>query len=228
MGFQSMKRSPEPHFEGLENAISLERFANYLRAAEGDRDRALSLYALNTAASNAIAPVLQHLEVALRNAFHQRLSAKYGDDWFDEMGVITDVFQRQKITEAKLDLVKEGKGITPGRVVAAMSFGFWTSCLSARYEDSLWRRGGLSTAFMASGEKPKRNQVNRILTQIRLLRNRIAHYEPILHLNLPKRRVEAIMATRWIAPPLADWAEHHCQFAAIYDEAAARAFFKDA
>lgn len=200
-------------FVGFERCVSEERFNTYLACYDGDRAKALELYALNATVSSAIFPTLQNLEIALRNAFHVALSERYGEWWLDRHGVITDVFQRQKIAEAQLQLVKDKKPLTPGRVVAGLAFGFWTSCLGARYEDTLWRRGGLSAVFEG---KPKRNAVNRQLTPIRLLRNRIAHHEPILHLNLPQHRENALNLTRACAPALAEWNEANCRFDETY------------
>ena len=211
-------------FDGFERSVSVERFDSYLRSAGGDRNGALRLYALNSAVSTVLFPTFQNLEIAIRNAFHHSLSDRYGEWWFDQLGVITDVFQRQKIADAQIQLVKEGKPLTPGRVVASLAFGFWTSCLGARYEDTLWRRGGLSAAFAAVGAKPKRNTVNRQLTPIRLLRNRIAHHEPILHLNLPKHRQSALDLTEACAPALAEWTKEHCAFDETYDPDLARTF----
>ena len=209
--------APLDVFPGLEIALSRERFATYLCACEGDRALALDAYALNADVSAALYRPIQNLEVALRNAFHARLSQKYGEWWFDELGVVTDIFQRQKLVDAKIEIVKEKKELAAGRIIASLSFGFWTSCLSARYEDTLWRRGGLSVAFMASGEKPKRRDINRALTQIRLLRNRIAHHEPILRLNLLRRRDEVLQVTRWVSPVMAQWSEQNCHFDDLFD-----------
>ncbi len=86
------------------------------------------------------------------------------------------------------------------------------------------RRGGLSAALAAGGEKPKRNSVNRQLTPIRLLRNRIAHHEPILHLNLPRHRQSALDLTNACAPALAEWTKAHCAFDRTYDAALAQTF----
>lgn len=205
-------------FFGLEESLSLERFQRYLGACEGDRKLALSLYAHNSAVSAALYLPLQILEISMRNSFHRAFANRYGDWWFDEPRVITDVFQRRKISEAQIDLVKDGKPLTPSRIVASLTFGFWTSCLSARYETVLWRRARLSANFTLNGDAPpKRNQLNRMLTPIRILRNRIAHYEPILYWNLPKHYRNMVSLVSRLSPAASEWLIHHCTFESTYD-----------
>ena len=227
-GFVNAGEGVAPTFEGIEGALSTARFGRYLEAAGHDRALALQFYALNSSASNALFPLLQNLEVALRNGFHLRLTARYGEGWLDELGVITEVLQRRMVSDAKLELIKTRKALDAGHLVAALSFGFWTACLSAQYEDRLWRRGGLAQAFSVGGSKPKRNQINRALTPIRLLRNRIAHHEPILHLNLTGHREKIIQLTSWLSPVMAEWSLAHCRFGSAFDPDLAAKFLRTA
>ena len=79
-----VKTSPEGDLlDGLEAAFSLERLGTYLRAAQGDRKKALRLYTWNTALCAAFYGPLQGLEVALRNATHRQLAVCYGEEWYD-------------------------------------------------------------------------------------------------------------------------------------------------
>lgn len=69
--------------DALEISLWPERMATYLAAVSGDREKALRLYTWNTAASAAFYGPLQGLEVALRNAMHQRLAGVFGSNLFD-------------------------------------------------------------------------------------------------------------------------------------------------
>lgn len=69
----------------LETSLSPERIATYTRETGGDRQQAIKLYTWNTAISAAFYGPLQSLEVALRNAMHCQLSAKYGLDWYENL-----------------------------------------------------------------------------------------------------------------------------------------------
>jgi len=220
--------APKPPFPGIEDALSNERFGAYMASAKGDRDKALALYRFNSQASAALYIPLQVLEVTLRNRFHHHLSEAYGECWFDRHGVITHAFQRHKISESQLELAREKRPLEPGRIIAGLTFGFWTTCLSGPYDESLWRKGGLSKAFTASGEKPKRGKVNALLNPIRRLRNRIAHHEPILYWDLPKHYANMLLLTRWLVPVAADWCEAHSNFPAAFDPDFAKEMLKPA
>lgn len=126
-------------FEGLERALSLERFGRYLQWAGGDRTRALELYLYNTRVSEAFYTPLQMLEVVLRNRIHDVLSARYGEFWFDEPRVLVGTDMRKRIDEARTTLSRMRRPQTPGRLVAALTFGFWTGLFGSDYE-TLWQR----------------------------------------------------------------------------------------
>jgi hypothetical protein len=205
-------------FKGFEEALSNERFGAYLESCEGDRAKALALYGLNARVSASLYVPIQVLEVTLRNRFHHHLSETYGECWYERGGVITHVFQRQKISDALAGLAMEKRPIEPGRVVASLTLGFWTACVSGPYEDTLWRRGGLAKAFMKSGEKPQRKKVMRLVTPIRKLRNRIAHHEPILYWDLAKHHRNIFTLTDWLMPVAAEWAKAESTFETFYDE----------
>lgn len=215
-------------YGALEECLSADRFRPYALSCQGDQEQALRLYELNTKVSASLYEPLQTLEVALRNRFHHYLSATYGEWWFDRGDVIWELFQRRRIADAHLDLAKDKKEITPGRVIASLMFGFWTACLSHHYEQALWRKGGLAKAFQAAGAKPSRNVVNRMLGPVRKIRNRIAHHEPVLYYNLPKHHENIVTLTRWLSPATADWADRHSTFQDVYDEDLAKRLLKPA
>ena len=171
--------------EGLEEAFSLERFGRYLTWAGGDRARALELYALNTRLSEALYTPLQMLEAALRNRIHGVMSTRRHPRWFEERGLLTAAIQQAQVAGAVADLVHERKEPTPSGVVAALTFSFWTAMLGAPYED-FWQTDLHRIARREDGIGLRRKDLARPLTQIRLLRNRVAHHEPILSWDLPR------------------------------------------
>ena len=208
--------------DAIERAISAGRFAPYLASCANEKAQALRLYELNTRISASLYSPLQALEITLRNKFHDSLTAAYGEWWFDRPDVIWGLSQIRKIADAKLNLVKDKKALEPGRVIASLTFGFWTSCLTGPYDRAHWQLGGLEMAFREGGEKPKRGTINGMLTPLRHLRNRVAHHEPILYFNLPKHHANIITLVRWLCPTSADWAEATSTFHEAYDEALAR------
>ena len=188
----------------LEEALSLERFARYLAWANGDRARALNLYALNTRVSEALYTPLQILELALRNRIHSILSAARHPRWFEENSFLAVPHQNTQVAEALADLAREGKEPAPGRVVAALTFSFWTAMLGTPYEN-LWQTDLHRIGRRADGKGLRRKDLSSPLTPIRILRNRIAHHEPILAWNLPKHHDAMLRITGWLSPAVAAW-----------------------
>lgn len=189
--------------DAVEAALSLERFARYVAWAEGHREGAVALYTLNTRVSEALYVPLQALEVALRNRIHTVMVQAHGPGWFQpEAGHVTDR-QAEQVRTAIAELTQGGKPIEDGRVVAALTFSFWTS-MFGREQDDLWKRS-LHRIATRDGRFLARKDFTTRLTQIRLLRNRIAHHEPILYWNLPKLHRAMLQITRWLSPAMDDW-----------------------
>lgn len=196
----------------MEEALSLERFGRYLSWAGGNRDRALQLYALNTQLSEALYIPLQMLEVALRNRIHSVMSAARKDEcWFQDDRVITLPHQRRQVTEALNELAKAKKVATPGRVVAALTFSFWTAMFGRPYEN-LWQMHLHRIARRPDGRGLRRKDLAGELTLIRHLRNRVAHHEPILHCDLPARHANVVKITGWLSPEAAAWCKELDRF----------------
>ena len=122
----------------LERALSLERFGRYLDWSAGDRARAIELYTLNTRISESLYTPLQMLEVALRNRIHAVMTEAWHEDWFRDEGFLLGKWQPGQLAKAIEEVREERKEPTPGRIVAALTFSFWTAMFGKDYE-TLWR-----------------------------------------------------------------------------------------
>lgn len=200
--------------DDMEAALSLERFARYVTWAGGDREHALALYTLNTKVSEALYIALQTLEVSLRNRIHTVIAAAHGERWFEDVAVIKVAHQTAQVADAVAELEANGKAAIAGRVIAALSFSFWTAMFSPAYED-LWR-STLKDIARRDGKALVRKDFSRPLTQIRLLRNRIAHHEPILHWDLRKHHRALRELTDWLSPPAFAWSAPLDRFDQVY------------
>lgn len=216
-----VSENPPPdrqHLE-LEAVLSTERFARYVAWAGGDRGRAAELYALNTALSEALYTPLQMLEVTLRNRFHAALGEDHGPLWFDAPGLLVVPHQLEQLAKAKGMLAAQGKAAEPGRVVAALTFGFWTALLNKEYEE-LWRatlhRAPDPAARDDKGKALVRNSFTRPLTPLRELRNRVAHHEPIVPWNLRKHHAAIVQVTGWLSPAAAAWTRGRSRFLDVH------------
>lgn len=162
--------------------LSIERIEAYQQDCVSD-EVALSRYVWNIALCQALYPSLQLCEISLRNSIHNHLSNRYGENWFDEGKLALSQWGQTQIRQAKSQLSRMKKPQTPGRIVAELSFGFWTHLLESHYEG----KGG----FLPTGIKgifpylPKsqhnRKKIKAKLDKVRTLRNRVFHHERIVH-----------------------------------------------
>jgi hypothetical protein len=198
----------------IEAALSLERFGRYVAWAGGDRRAALDLYSFNARISEALYIPIHGLEIALRNRIHTVMVASHGERWYETDGLLLAPHQKDQFATAVAEIEEAGKDATAGRIVAALTFSFWTAMLSPAYEN-LWRASLNRIAETEEGKRLPRKSFSRPLTQIRLLRNRTAHHEPILHWNLPKHHGNIVQLTRWLSPPVHRWVASIDRFDAV-------------
>jgi Abi-like protein len=205
--------APDP--DQIELALSQERFARYVEWAAGDRAQAITLYTLNSQISESFYIPLQALEIALRNRIHTVLSAASGDNWYENPLYQQGSVQPEQLENAKRDLLEKNKKLTPGRLVAAQTFGYWTAFFGTIYEDQ-WRKELHKVTQLPEDAHLSRKQFAAPLAPIRELRNRIAHHEPIITWNLPKHYNSVMRLTEWLSPAAAEWCRGCSRFTIIY------------
>lgn len=180
-------------YNEIENALSTERFGTYLSACNNDISRACQLYRWNTVVSGAFMPWLSIVEIILRNRIHLVLSRIHGNGWpwcigfertlpqnmgarsFDPLGIL------QKNRN------KHQRSRQTSKVIANLNFAFWHHLLKQNYTGPIWNNN-LYIAFpnLSTNQNVSvllRSLQNKI-ENIRELRNRIAHHEPIFQRNL--------------------------------------------
>jgi hypothetical protein len=116
-------------------------------------------------------------------------------------------------------LGRQRKPLTAGRVVAELTFGFWTSLCDRAYERPLWQP--LWRRRTVLPHLPRRHRtrhfVSAHLNGIRLLRNRVFHYEPVWHRrDLAQRHQDILEAIGWVSPVLAATAAPLDRFPLVY------------
>lgn len=150
--------------------ISEDRLRPYLSATYQDEFQALRLYELDRRLSAALFHEIAYIEVALRNAMVEYLSATYGVGWYADARVGFDLRVRENITEAWDSLPSrytknaERNQRLGGRLVAASMFRTWTNMLDKGGEtgleppfetadhDTIWTPSALEATFR--GAKP--------------------------------------------------------------------------
>lgn len=169
----------------LDELLSRPRLRRYLDATAGDRSAALELYSWNSQVSAAFYESLHYLEIGLRNAMDLQLCQFVKDRggtsrWYVDPVVPLTGYTRRRIAEARAFAIRGGVPEVHGKVIAELMLGFWWSLLADEYNRRLWQPC-LRDAFEAP---VRRAQLHGALDGLRLLRNRIAHHEPIYNRDL--------------------------------------------
>jgi hypothetical protein len=205
-------------FADLDRTVTRARIFRYLAATQGDLTRALTLYEMNIAVSEALFGVLHSTEIAIRNSLHSALSAGIGtQDWYrNNLALPFPTVPRLVFTRPMQKMVEKarrnvGTPAPVGKLIAELTFGFWPFLISSQYHD-LW---SVCSHHAFPHARLPRSRVHTRLETIQRLRNRIAHHEPILssHHTLYTGNVaqphialsEILECVRWISPATADW-----------------------
>jgi hypothetical protein len=184
----------------IEKSLSPERLAGYIALAKGDKRLAVRLYERNTSLSEALYGVIQGLEISLRNALDRALAKELGrPDWYDQ--IAWEDKELESIQKAKENITTWGKTVTPGRVIAELTLGFWVQLTARKYEKALWVKY-LHRVFPL---KLSRKVLFQRLDNIKNLRNRIAHHEPIIARDLQQDYAGIIETIKWISPIVSEW-----------------------
>lgn len=175
--------------------LSTPRFQTFLSARNNNPLKALQLYHWNAQVSAAFLYPLHVFEICLRNAVANAAESAYRtDEWpwsraFETSLPTTHSVQR---FSPRRELVntrdwQPRPRQTTGKVIAELKFAFWVSMYTGRHDGRLW------TQFLRR-EYPNipqnvsvasaREKIHGTADKIRVLRNRIAHHEPIFSRDL--------------------------------------------
>ncbi len=201
--------------------LTAGRYAKYLRAAGGDHSRALALYEWNAELAAAFLHDLSHLEVGIRNAYDRTLlqhPAAGGGDWL-EPPIYTLLFPAHFVTDRsgnhqdknstprgqiksarKAAGYVAGGGVPRGKAIAELMFGFWSYLTDSLHEKTLWVPA-LHTAFVAGADRTK---LHNAMTELRDIRNRVAHHESVFDQRAENARRSIVYVARSLSPDLRD------------------------
>jgi Abi-like protein len=186
----------------LSNLLSSDRLHNYIIDSTGDKLLSIQLYERNTELSQSMYGVIQPLEIALRNSVHNVMRTDLGNNgWLEK--ITLQPKEREAVDEAKKTIYRRGKPVTPGRLVAELTFGFWLRLLAPNYEKYLWVPH-LHRCFPHMKSPDRRKIFDRFFA-IKELRNKVAHHESIIQRNLSQDYRDIIEALGWICPVTACW-----------------------
>lgn len=166
----------------------------------------LANYFWNIALSESLYPTLHGVELALRNTIHATLSDRYNtEEWWDRPHTLYRDQRRHLDGKRQAYFDKQGVPITPGQLVAELTFGFWVIVLSGTHVSNIWRWKRYQLVDQAF---PYRSgvlllDIYRRFNTIRQLRNRVMHFERIFDRpDIRGDHAEIHEAIQWISPDL--------------------------
>jgi hypothetical protein len=187
---------------GLASAISVTRLQAFQKA--DDEREALARYLWNIALCEAYYPVFHLLEVGFRNALHREIGQYVlCESWLSQPPAFLRRRELEAIQSAELSLKCSHKPIDEPRLVAELSFGFWTSLLDVHY-DQLWHQI-ISRSFPLMPRTLRtRSHLSSMVQPIRRLRNLAFHHHAIWDRDdLGITHTSAATIIGWISSPLA-------------------------
>lgn len=152
----------------------------YFTLYPDDEQRAITHYQCNLQLSEAMYVSLSVFEVTLRNALCRELWQMTGrEDWYAVFPNTPGLSNLNRyITQAAKQISGRHEQITPSKIIAELTFGFWVSLLNSEYERILWKDLRRAFPFMPKAKR-QRKYVSAPLNRFRAFRNRVFHNESI-------------------------------------------------
>jgi hypothetical protein len=225
-------------------ALSNERLHEYRREQADTALQRLGYYAWNIALCESLYPALHLCEVTLRNSLFETLRREFPviargtrvTCWMDDGTRVLTQEHAVRVAAAKRKLITALKGsrvpFTPGRLVAEMSFGFWTYLFDAAYgfispgAPGLWPRL-LDDVFPnlpdAQAVPRRRQDFADRLGEILRLRNRAFHHEPLWKdPHLADKHAMVVETIEWMNPAVARALSEFDRFGWVWQQSTAR------
>lgn len=202
------------------------RLAPYLEAASGHAQRAADLYLWANELAGALHSTIAHVEIGVRNAISPRLGRwnaaqgePHGADWaLHGMAapLLYELLGEKKLRFARDSASDEARrrprqhprfraAVTNDDVIAQLTFGTWVRIVAPVFgshdvQERLWEEG-VKNAFPGLRE-PDRVKLGQQLERVRRLRNRVAHHDNLLGVEVDHRLNDMLAILRAIDPSL--------------------------
>ena len=177
--------------KAVTDALSTARMGTFETAVgiSGNSDpRALALYSWNARVSAAFLAPLHICEVVLRNAVSDAIEVVYGPRWPWQIGFEQSLPAPRTGYNPQRDLQNARSRVsTTGKVIPELKFVFWQKMFTSRHDLRLWNAlllRVLPNLDAARSVSVLRQELYNELEEVRTLRNRIAHHEPIFSRSL--------------------------------------------
>ncbi|MDO5652417.1 MAG: Abi family protein [Moraxella sp.] len=199
------------NLENIERSLSIARLSTY-RKLTNSLDAALALYGYNTRLTKEFFLCIQVCEVVVRNAVSEAIVKVHGNDWAWQSGFFATLPNPNKGYNSRENIAKarhNQKDIN--NVIPELNFVFWQLMFTSRHDKQLWIPH-IQNVFPNADDVDKkelRESLHNDLNQIRRLRNRIAHHEPIFNENLVNIYEKIIKIIAYRCHDTANWLQTH-------------------
>lgn len=198
------------HEPAVVTALSPVRLGTYINATGfSPQAKTLDIYVWNALVSGAFFSALHVCEVVIRNAISDAVESKFGPDWPWDAG-----FERTLGKYWKLELQRARRGIphgSTGKVIAELKFAFWCNMLTAAQDQHLWN-ANIRVVFpflpLPLSIAGARAMLHDDMEKLRLLRNRIAHHEPIFAYPLVDHQIRILRLVQLRSSDTRKWLDH--------------------
>lgn len=205
-------------YENLTKAISQERLAVY-KADGVDNNTAIARYIYNIELCKSLYPLINIFEVTLRNSMDSALATFYNtQDWNNVISLLPT--ETAMIADANLKMKRNGKKYSHGRLVAELTLGFWVALMGRKYNNQSFQFAIIkSTLHGCPVNQKSSGAIQKNLSEIRFLRNRIAHHERISHWKDIKQKHDLLMDfISWLNKDMHKIAKSYDSFDDVYSK----------
>ncbi|WP_271437108.1 hypothetical protein [Lentibacter algarum] len=196
----------EPTVNALTTRLSPERMTTYLSATGGDKDWAFAMYLYNSRLAKSLLYPLNITEVTLRNAVDDVLVKEYGNRWHECPDLLNNTLNDRSRGALGIAISRVGP-VSRSKVIAALTFDFWSNLFRPEYHE-LWR-SNITIAFPHCPLGFSRDDVQPLVRDVNVVRNRVAHHEPLLRfdLNVYYSKMQKLASYR--CPETVLWMKHN-------------------
>jgi hypothetical protein len=124
----------------------------------------------------------------------------------------------KNITIAQNQITKRHEIVTPSKVVAELTLGFWVQLFNSEFELILWKDLRRTFPYLQKIDR-RRHKVSAPLNNFRNFRNRIFHYEPVCW-NISRLQTvhnELTTLLGWLNKDLPAWAQQVDKFPQVFN-----------
>ena len=204
-------------YNDIENIFTQQRLSVFKQDGV-DEITCVARYLYNIEICKSLYPSLHIFEITLRNVLDKAL-ADYAkcQNWYDILPL--NIESKNKVEEAKRKIKKHGKSITHDRIISELTLGFWTTFLTTKYSQNAFQSVIIKKCF----NKVPNNQrsikaLQRIFEKMRLLRNRVSHYERLIHWkDLKDQHLQLLECIKWLSVEAYNVAKEVDTFNKVYN-----------